>query len=172
MFLMSDCHSCFGITGLVINHPLVRVGVLKMIWGLPDFHHLSVEKTDLGIFLKVVGEDLRIEDSRGTMAVDLGIGTGTLSQNLLLWQTTATEQLQFQDQQVYISLIYGMLGFRNVQHDQLLTSVCCYAWDGNSVVMSLCSCLQEENCYRSELSPCSHQFLLQDSCLQPISNSL
>jgi hypothetical protein len=76
---MSDCHSCFGITGLVINHPLVRVGVLKMIWGLPDFHHLSVEKTDLGIFLKVVGEDLRIEDSRGTMAVDLGIGTGTLS---------------------------------------------------------------------------------------------
>jgi hypothetical protein len=76
---MSYCHTCVGITGLVISHPLVKVGVKKMIWGVQDFLHLAIEKIDLGIFLKVAGRDLRKEDSHGTMVVDLGIGTGALS---------------------------------------------------------------------------------------------
>jgi hypothetical protein len=63
----------------VISLPLVKAGLVKMIWGVQDFRHLSIEKIDLGIFLKLVGQDLRKEDSHGTMVVDPGIGTGTLS---------------------------------------------------------------------------------------------
>jgi hypothetical protein len=51
----------------------------------------------MGIFLKVVGGDQRKEDSRGTMGIDLVIGTETSSSNRLLWWTMAIDQLQFQD---------------------------------------------------------------------------
>jgi hypothetical protein len=58
---------------------------------------MAIEKTDLVIFLEVVGEDQKKEGSLGTMGIDLVIGTETSSLNRLLWWTMATDQLQFQD---------------------------------------------------------------------------
>lgn len=64
---------------LVITHPPVKLGIVKRMQGVQHFHPLVTEKIELGILLKVVGEEQRKEYSNGTMGVDLMIGTRTLS---------------------------------------------------------------------------------------------